>query len=364
MRTADEWFLYNCWYAAGWTIEIEQDKPLARTFLEQPVVMYRGEAGQYVALEDRCCHRSAPLSMGRIEGDCLRCMYHGMKYNPSGQCVEIPGQARISEQHRVRSYPIEERGGMLWIWMGQPENADPSDIPHFEPLDDPEWCGLPRRCYLHYDANWMLIVDNLADFSHLAFVHTNTLGGSEDYATESAQHVDKLSNGFEFERWHKGSLQPPYLQQITPWPADMLVDRRNFVRMYTPGVFLMDTQFGPEGWGTEAANLELLEFRNCQYMTPETRNTTHFFWEYLRNFRKGDDDVGETLREAMFKGFIEDKVIIEAQQRLLETGPSFQPRGLASDNALAQFRRVWFEAIEQERISYPPTEAPVKNPVI
>ena len=126
----------------------------------------------------------------------------------------------------------------------------------------------------------------------------------------------------------------------------------------------MDTQFGPEGWGTEATDLELLEFRNCQYMTPETRNTTHFFWEYLRNFRKGDDDVGETLREAMFKGFIEDKVIIEAQQRLLETGPSFQPRGLASDNALAQFRRVWFEAIEQERISYPPAEAPVKNPVI
>ena len=144
----------------------------------------------------------------------------------------------------------------------------------------------------------------------------------------------------------------------------MPVDRRNFVRMYTPGVFLMDTQFGPEGWETAGANPELLEFRNCQYMTPETRNTTHFFWEYLRNFRKGEDDVGETLREVMFKGFFEDKVIIEAQQKLLEKGPLFQPRGLASDNALAQFRRVWFEAIEEERLSYPPTEALVKNPVI
>ncbi len=176
--------------------------------------------------------------------------------------------------------------------------------------------------------------------------------------------MDKLDNGFEFERWHRGSGQPPYLQKITPWPADTVVDRRNFVRMYTPGVFLMDTQFGPEGWDTAAEQPELLEFRNCQYMTPETRNTSHFFWEYLRNFSKGDDAIGETLKGAMFEGFFEDKVIIEAQQKLLEESDDFQPRGLASDNALAQFRRVWFERIAEERKTFPPTLEPIKNPVI
>ena len=364
MRSADDWFLYNCWYAAAWTSEIEDGQPLARTYLEKPIVIYRGEDGQYVALDNRCCHRSAPLAMGRIEGNCIRCMYHGMKYDASGQCVEIPGQAKISPNHRVRSYPLVDRGGMLWIWMGQPEQARVEDIPHFEPLEDPDWCGLPKRCYLHYDANWMLIVDNLADFSHLAFVHTNTLGGSEDYAKESAQAVDKLDNGFEFERWHRASGQPPYLQKITPWPADTVVDRRNFVRMYTPGIFLMDTQFGPEGWDSEPECPELLEFRNCQYMTPETRSTSHFFWEYLRNFRKGEDDVGETLREVMFEGFFEDKVIIEAQQKLLEQHGDFQPRGLASDTALAQFRRVWFERIAAERASYPGDVDVIKNPVL
>lgn len=364
MRGADDWFLYNCWYAAGWTTEIEPGKPLARTLLEKPVVMFRGEAGEYIALDNRCCHRAAPLSSGRIEGSCIRCMYHGMKYDASGVCIEIPGQDRISPQHRVHSYPIVERGGMLWIWMGEVDKADAAEIPHFEPLDDPEWCGLPERCYLHYDANWMLIVDNLADFSHLAFVHTNTLGGSEDYATDSAQAVTKLSNGFEFERWHRGSTQPPYLAAITPWDHDLKVDRRNFVRMYTPGVFLMDTQFGPVGWDSIMPRPELLEFRNCQYMTPETRNKTHFFWEYLRNFRKGDNAIGETLREAMFAGFFEDKVIIEAQQTLLEQHGDFQPRGLASDNALAQFRRVWFEAIAEERKTFPVAAQPIKNAVI
>ena len=364
MREAEDWFLYNCWYAAAWTSEIDDGKPFSRTLLEKPIVIYKNESGVYVALDNRCCHRSAPLSMGRIEGDCLRCMYHGMKYDPSGQCVEIPGQAKISSNHRVHSYPLVDRGGMLWIWMGEAHKANSDDIPHFEPLDDPQWCGLPNRCYLHYDANWMLIVDNLADFSHLAFVHTSTLGGSEDYATESAQQVDKLDNGFEFERWHRGSEQPPYLQKITPWPVDRIVDRRNFVRMYTPGIFLMDTQFGPEGWDQEAQQPELLEFRNCQYMTPETRSSSHFFWEYLRNFRKGDNEAGETLKAAMFDGFFEDKVIIEAQQQLLEAHGDFQPRGLASDNALAQFRRVWFERIAEERKSFPVPMETIKNPVI
>ena len=90
MRGAEEWFLYNCWYAAAWTCEIEDGKPFSRTYLEKPIVIYKNASGAYVALDNRCCHRSAPLSMGRIEGDCLRCMYHGMKYDPSGRCVEIP----------------------------------------------------------------------------------------------------------------------------------------------------------------------------------------------------------------------------------------------------------------------------------
>ncbi|MEQ8262763.1 aromatic ring-hydroxylating dioxygenase subunit alpha [Pseudohaliea sp.] len=364
MRTGNEWFLYNCWYAAGWTNEVEEGMPLARTYLEKPVVIFRGADGRYVALDDRCCHRAAPLSMGRVEGNCIRCMYHGMKYDPSGQCVEIPGQAKVSDNHRVHSYPIVDRAGMLWLWMGDPEKADVDAIPHFTPLDDPEWCGLPKRCYLHYEANWMLIVDNLADFSHLAFVHTGTLGGSEEYATESAQAVNKLENGFEFERWHRSSAQPPYLAAVTPWDRELKVDRRNFVRMYTPGVFLMDTQFGPVGWDADEPQPELLEFRNCQYMTPETRRTSHFFWEYLRNFSKDSDEVGETLREAMFKGFFEDKVIIEEQQKLLERYGDFQPRGIASDNALSHFRRVWFEAIAKERQMVASTQPSIQNAIL
>jgi len=195
MSNSEQIFLMNCWYVAAWDHELIDGVKLARTILEKPVVIFRGESGRYIALEDRCCHRGAPLSMGRIEGDCIRCMYHGMKYDENGICVEIPGQDRIPKTMKVRRYPVEERNHLVWIWMGDPALADPDLIVDYEPLGDPAWRGLPA--YLHYDANWLLIVDNLSDFAHLAFVHTNTLGGSEEYAYETkAIEIDRLDNGF------------------------------------------------------------------------------------------------------------------------------------------------------------------------
>ena len=80
-------WIKNAWYIAGWASEVSEDKLLARTFLDEPVLMYRAESGDVAALEDRCCHRHAPLSKGRLEGDAVRCMYHGLKFDPSGRCI-------------------------------------------------------------------------------------------------------------------------------------------------------------------------------------------------------------------------------------------------------------------------------------
>ena len=173
-------FLKNCWYVAGWDYELIDGKLLARTLLNEHVLLYRGDSGEVFALNNRCPHRGALLSEGRREGDSVRCMYHGIKYDHNGKCTQIPGQNMIPPKLRVRKYPIVESGHLIWIWMGDPARADRSLIPEFAPLHDPKWKGLPA--YLHYDANYLLIVDNLSDFAHLAFVHTHTLGGSEEYA--------------------------------------------------------------------------------------------------------------------------------------------------------------------------------------
>src|SRR6267154_2694354 len=141
--TDDGIFLRNSWYVAAWNHELIDGKKLARTILERPVVIYRGESGKVVALDDRCCHRAAPLSMGRIEGDDIRCMYHGMKFDPSGKCIQIPGQDMIPAKLGVRSYPVVERYNLIWIWMGEAEKADPNLIVDHRPHAGPR--HLPAR---------------------------------------------------------------------------------------------------------------------------------------------------------------------------------------------------------------------------
>src|SRR5215475_14731143 len=238
-------FLYNSWYVAAWNHELIDGKKLARTILEKPIVLYRGASGKIVALDDRCCHRAAPLSMGRVEGDDIRCMYHGMKFASDGRCIQIPGQDNIPPKLGVRSYPVVERYNFIFVWTGDPEKADPKLILDYPPLEDPKWRGLPG--YMHYKANWLLIVDNLSDFAHLAFVHTHTLGGSEEYAYKTKPvAVERLDDGFRVERWHMDAAPPPFHRKVLPAAEKSRnVDRRNIGRMLVPGIFFLESMFSP-----------------------------------------------------------------------------------------------------------------------
>jgi vanillate O-demethylase monooxygenase subunit len=192
-------FLRNCWYAAGWSRDFATAALTGVTILNEPVVIYRTRDGEAVALQDRCCHRFAPLSMGRIEGDDLRCMYHGLKFAPSGKCIEIPGQAKIPPQACVRNYPIIDRHSIAWIWMGDAARADEALIPNFVGVDDPTWAMKPGR--MDYNANYVLINDNLLDLSHLAFLHSKSLGASFTPDGVSRPTVHKTAHGVKIENW-------------------------------------------------------------------------------------------------------------------------------------------------------------------
>lgn len=344
-------FLKNCWYAAGWDYEILDGNMLTRTILEQRVLIFRGESGKVVALDNRCCHRGTPLSLGRIEGDCVRCMYHGLKFDATGKCVQIPGQENIPPKLGVRSFPIHERYGLLWIWMGDPAKADPALIVDLPYMEDPQWKGLPA--YLHYKANYLLIVDNLSDFAHLAFVHTNTLGGSEEYAYKTKPvAVERKDWGFQVERWHMNSSPPPFHRKVLPREEkDAPVDRRNIGTMYIPGIFNLQSLFAPAGKGAEKGiPVEgAREYRNCQFMTPETRRTTHFFWVYLNNFEGDDSNISRSLLDSLIEGFMEDKHIIEEQQKVLDEDSDFNMVAIASDAALSHFRWRLSQLIAKEQ---------------
>jgi phenylpropionate dioxygenase-like ring-hydroxylating dioxygenase large terminal subunit len=343
-------FLHDCWYVAAWDHELIDGRLLARTILEEPVLLYKSETGRVVALKDRCCHRGAPLHLGRREGDCIRCMYHGLKFDPSGQCIQIPGQDNIPAKLGVRSFPVVEKDHLIWIWMGDPGRADPAQIIDFPYLREPQWKGVPD--YLHYDANWLLIVDNLSDFAHLAFVHTQTLGGSEEYAYKTKPvAVERLPRGFRVERWHMDAAPPPFHRKVLPAAEkDAHVDRRNIGHMHIPGIFFLESMFSPAGSGSEQGNREgTREYRNCQFMTPETRRTTHFFWTYLNNFEGDDANVSRSLHQSLIEGFMEDKHIIEAQQRVIDEDPAFRMQAIAADAALSHFRLTLSRLVAEEQ---------------
>ena len=162
-------FLKSAWYVAGWTSEFETGQLYTRRIIDEPLVMMRREDGTLVALEDRCPHRWAPLSLGRIEEDTIRCMYHGVRFATNGHCVEVPGQANAPGALKARTYPVVERHQWVWIWMGDAEQADTSLIPDVSLLDRED--VYMHRGELNYAANYNLINDNLLDLSHVAFVH-------------------------------------------------------------------------------------------------------------------------------------------------------------------------------------------------
>lgn len=151
-------FPRNAWYAAARTAELRQGHLLPRFLLGDPVVMYRTENGTPVAMVDRCIHRQMPLSMGRLRGDRIECGYHGLTYDPDGACVRIPGSSRISDKVRVQTFPLVEGHGLLWIWMGDPDAADPRQIPDHHWYTADGWTTAAGT--LHMNARAQLLNEN------------------------------------------------------------------------------------------------------------------------------------------------------------------------------------------------------------
>lgn len=336
-------FVRNCWYVAAWSHEVSAAL-FSRTLLGEPVCMYRSDSGRVFALADRCAHRGAPLSKGRLEGDAVRCMYHGLKFDRDGQCVEVPGQERVPPKLCVRSYPVVERDNWVWIWMGNPALADPAQIADTWPLARPDWPYRPGYC--HYAAPHMLICDNLLDFSHIGYVHPSTLGGTESIALNRPK-VSRTATGVRVERWLIDEVPAPFHVRVARFAGR--VDRWYFYDFHLPGVLVMHSGVQATGTGAPQGSVtNALEFRSCQAITPETTTTTHYFYAVPRNFSTDDPQITETLFRDIGVAFEEDRLMIEAQARNLASSEGWAMAPIAADAALAQFRRVMSTRLDAE----------------
>ncbi len=159
------------WYAAALTKELKVNKPFSCMIFELPLVLWKRSDGSVVAFLDRCTHRNAPLSYGKIQNDCLVCPYHGWTYNPAGECVQIPSEGNHKERimnRQVESFPVRQQDDLLWVWMGR--QTEPDHDPFSMPIiRKPGW----RYYYMQTDFNNNVtnLVENFMDVPHTVFVH-------------------------------------------------------------------------------------------------------------------------------------------------------------------------------------------------
>ena len=330
----------EAWYVAAWDHEVQGEALFERQIIGQSLLFYRTADGTVVALSNKCCHRHAPLVLGRREGDCVRCMYHGLKYDATGRCVEIPGQQAIPAAVRIRSYPVIERRRWIWVWMGEAAPADPDTLPDTFSLADPAWRMKPG--YLHYAANHHLISDNLLDFSHLSYVHAGTLGGTPQIAEVRAK-MERLARGVRLRREVRDSVPAPNHVQFG---ARGRVDRWWVYDYVLPGILLLESGVKPAA--QDASGGPTLRFHSCQALTPESDTTTHYFFAQAHGFALEDGQVTEALHQGLLAAFDEDRRMIEAQQRLIERTERQEMLGLPIDAALGAYRRLYEQALRSD----------------
>jgi len=336
-------YLRNCWYMAAWSGEVA-DAPFARRILDEPVLLYRRRDGVAVALTDRCPHRFAPLHMGKLlDGDRIQCPYHGLEFDSAGRCVFNPqGSGATPAAAALRSYPLHEKYGGLWIWMGEPERADPALIPDYGFLDDARYAR--DQGYMMTRANYELMADNILDLGHVDFLHQGSLGCE---ATAKAKPRTRQEGTRIFcDRWMPNDRQGP-LPSITferDGPVDAWID----VVWDPPSLMILNFGMTDVGGSRESAR----ETRNIHFMTPETRFSTHYFWATCRNFRLHEPGLGDAIRAGVEAAFsIEDKPMIEAQQAMMGEADfwSLKPVLLQGDAAAVMARRTLAKLIEEEK---------------
>jgi len=300
-------FLRDIWYVAGHDFEIDE-KPLGRTYLGEPVVIYKTESGELVGLDDRCPHRFAPLHQGKVTGESIECPYHGLKFDKTGGCPHSPVGGKIPPRAKLRTYPIEARHGLLFIWMGEPEKADADLIPDFSYLYDPsiDWFNFT----LHAKANYQLVVDNLLDLTHAEFLHP--LLTSDGWTQRTKMTVKQNGNTINILNVAKEDNILPIMKLLRPDLNDVGTTT-HYENWHAPSLIHLDVHYQTDNGK--------INFPSAHMLTPETATTTHFFVVGGQTIDPSNPEISAQIKGGTQHAFgLEDIPILEAQQkvRLLE----------------------------------------------
>jgi phenylpropionate dioxygenase-like ring-hydroxylating dioxygenase large terminal subunit len=344
-------YLRNAWYVAAWSDDLADGALLARTILKEPVVLYRKADGNVAALQDRCPHRFAPLSMGKIvKGDCVQCPYHGLEFDASGACVLNPhGTKNIPPRARVRAYPVTEKHKAIWIWMGD-RAADPSKVPDFSVLDNVPQMHATKRDRITIKANYELIIDNLLDLSHTSYLHEGILGNADTVESEIA--VEQNGDDVVVSRHAGGAAAPGLFAAL--WPTrPPKVDKFTRMRWMPPSNLRLVTGICAPGAVPESGT----GYHAIHMLTPESDKTTHYFFTAVRfNVLTADEKLNASIQDKIsttrrFAFEEQDAPVIEAQQEIIDASTACaDPVILAIDVGPVRYKQILQRLIRNEQM--------------
>jgi phenylpropionate dioxygenase-like ring-hydroxylating dioxygenase large terminal subunit len=336
-------FLRNCWYVAIFSHELGRSLHPFK-LLGEKVVLYRRADGTPVALEDACPHRKLPLSMGRLKGDEVECGYHGLTFDCTGTCTRVPGAEKVPHVAKVRAYPLVERYGMIWIWMGEASLADPSKVFAVEHWDNPQW-GRTKGDSMQAACDYRYVTDNLLDPSHVAWVHQSSFGNA---ACEDVPVGTKmLENGVLVSRWMKDVEPAPFYKPFMKFSGNC--DRKQHYEVRFPSHAIIRAIFVPAGTGGDDKPLhrDVFLMDSYNFMTPVDEKTTHYFWFQTRNFAPNDESVSAAFAKSVRAAFLEDKSVLEAVQIGMDNKRTSN-LDLKIDAGPLRFRRRLDQLVSQE----------------
>ena len=332
------------WYVAAYGREVGEEL-FARTVCDEPLVLWRTADGNVVALADRCVHRRFPLSQSQRIGDTVICGYHGFTYDAAGGCVAVPGQNRIPRTARVRSYPVVEQDSFVWVWIGDPELADPAAIPRAPWLAADGWttvCGMEPLAARH-----ALLMDNLLDLSHETYLHGGYIGTPEVAATPIETEVDEDAAIVRVSRHMADAECPPFYSESTGITGR--ITRWQDIEYQPPCLYVLHSRIAPVGVLPESDGSDPHAFhvKVVYALTPETATSTHDFWNVARDFALDDQRVTDFLAENNRTVVLQDVECLNLLEQILQQdGDAYQELSINIDTGALAARRMLRKLIE------------------
>ena len=294
----------DAWYVCSWSADLRHEL-IARRIADEPMVLYRTSDGRPVAMTDRCPHRHYLLSLGKLAGDAVQCGYHGFTFDPSGRCTFVPGQDVIPRGAVVRTYPIVERDGVVWVFPGDPALADPAQIPATPWVA--EWHAVTG--YARIGARVVLLIDNLMDLSHETYLHPSQIGTPEGAQTP----IETSSDGdvVRVTRSMLGVECPPFYQAAAGVTGR--IDRSQEIAFHAPAFWALSVRIATAGSSDTGFRSKVLHG-----LTPETAHSSHDFWCIVWESSRDDRSVAEQIVARQTAVLMEDVFALEALEAQLQ----------------------------------------------